>query len=186
MAETRKTSLSRLTKKSVPAKASTKSADVKTSDVQPTLLAAEMSEPTMTPIPVVPGVATPEAVIETVQMVAEATPQVIRHMSKKTEESREILRSAMREAATASTRGAWEVNDKMIEAFRVQSDVALDLWSSTLSAGSLPEALRVQTSGLRQAYETTAAQWKDIAETTARWFGRSVEPIQSVWVNRNA
>jgi hypothetical protein len=184
MAETKKSSSSRSTRKAMPAKASTPSADLKISEVQPTLLAPE---PTIEPAPVsapVAAIPQPEAVIGTVQMVAEATPQVIRHVSKKTEESREILRLAIRDAATASTRGALEVNDKMIEAFRVQSDAALAVWQSALAAGSLPEAMRIQTNGIRNAYETATAQWKDIAATTTRWFGQSVEPIQSVWTNR--
>jgi hypothetical protein len=183
MVEVKKSSSSRSPRKTVPAKASTHSADVKTSELQPTLLAAEMAIEA-DPAPAVAAVLKSGPMMETVQMVAEATPQVMRHVSKKTLESREILRVAMREAATASTRGALEINGKMIEAFQVQSDVALDLWQSTLKAGSVQEAMRLQTTGLRTAYETAAAQWKDIAATTTRWFGQSVEPIQAVWTHR--
>jgi hypothetical protein len=183
MAETKKTSSGRSPKRAVPAKTAANAADLMAGDVQPTLLeAAATVEPD--PVPALVAAAKPEAMLNAVHMVAEATPQVMRHVAKRTEESREVLRVAMREAATASTRGALEVNDKMIEAFRAQSDAAFDLWQSTLRAGSLPEAVQVQTTGIRNAYETATAQWQDIAATTKRWFGQSVEPIQAVWTNR--
>jgi hypothetical protein len=183
MAEAKKPSTSRSPRKSVPAKATTRAADVKTSELEPTLLAAEMAID-IEPVPTLVEAVRTNPITETVQMVAEATPQVMRHVSRKTEESREILRAAMRDAAKASTRGALEVNGKVIEALRIQSEVALDLWQSTLKAGSVPEAMRLQTTGMRTAYETAAAQWKDIAATTTRWFGQSVEPIQAVWTHR--
>ena len=40
--------------------------------------------------------------------------------------------------------------------------------------------LKAQSQATRQAYETASAQWKDIAETTALWFTKSLEPLQSV------
>ncbi|MBM6596562.1 phasin family protein [Microvirga pudoricolor] len=183
MAETKKSSSNRSVKRAMPAKAATPAADLLASDVQNTML--EAAEPVMpATVQAVVQAVKPEAMLDAVHMVAEATPQVMRHVAKRTEESREVLRAAMQEAATASTRGALEVNDKMIEAFRAQSDAAFDLWQSTLRAGSLPEAVQLQTAGLRNAYETATAQWQDIAATTKRWFGQSVEPIQAVWTNR--
>jgi hypothetical protein len=121
-------------------------------------------------------------------VLADVTTKVVteaaRQATTRIKASRETLRLAITEAATASSHGVLEVNDKMIDAFRAQSDVAIELWRSAMSAGSLTEAIRVQVDGARQAYETASAQWKDIAETTTRWIDRSVQPIQSVWSNR--
>jgi hypothetical protein len=74
----------------------------------------------------------------------------------------------------------------VLEAWRAQSDVALDLWSSTLAADSFSEAVRVQTSGARQAYDSAALHWKDVAETTNRWFGAALWPLQSALSDRNS
>ena len=55
----------------------------------------------------------------------------------------------------------------------------MDLWRTAIGAADLPQALQAQTSATRQACETASAQWRDIAETTARWMTRSFEPLQS-------
>jgi hypothetical protein len=93
----------------------------------------------------------------------------------------ESLRQAATESATVTTRGVIEVNEKLIDAMRAQSDAAFELWRSALSATSVSEAIRIQTTGARQVYETAASQWKDIAETTGRVLSASVKPIQSAW-----
>ncbi len=94
-------------------------------------------------------------------------------------EQGDALRQAVRAAASVSAQGALEVNGKIIDALQSQSHVALDLWRTAIGTTSLPQALQAQTSATRQAYETASAQWRDIAETTARWMTRSFEPLQS-------
>jgi hypothetical protein len=94
------------------------------------------------------------------------------------------LRQAMSEAVAASAQGALAVNGKIIDALQVQGHAALDLWRSSVSTPHLPEVLRLQSSGARHAYETASAQWKDIAETTAHWFTKTVEPISSALTDR--
>lgn len=96
----------------------------------------------------------------------------------------ETLRRAFADATSASTQGAFLVNDKMLAAFRAQSDATFDLWRSTLSAPSVSEALRAQTGGVRQVYETTTAHWQDVAETTKTWLDDSVRPLRSIWADR--
>ncbi|MBA1158535.1 phasin family protein [Microvirga mediterraneensis] len=91
----------------------------------------------------------------------------------------DVFRKAMSEAVAASAKGALEVNDKIIDAMNSQRHAALDLWRSAISPTPLPEVLKVQSQATRQAYETASAQWKDIAETTALWFTKSLEPLQS-------
>lgn len=184
MAETSKTSSGRPPKKQSPVKAAPVKALSETSDPKKTAPVASKTIPTAPPAPPASAVAVAkesEIVVETVKSAAKAVPQAMRQASRRGEASRDALRLAMTEAATASSRGALEVNDKVIEALRAQSDAALDLWRSTLNAATLADAIRVQTTGVRQAYETAAAQWKDIAETTTRWIDRS---IQSVWSGR--
>ena len=94
-------------------------------------------------------------------------------------EQGDALRQAVREVVSVSAQGALEVNGKIIDALQSQSQVALDLWRTAISTTDLPQAFQAQTSATRQAYETASAQWRDIAETTARWMTRSFEPLQS-------
>jgi len=93
----------------------------------------------------------------------------------------DALRQAVGEAVTASAKGALEVNGKIIDALNVQSSTALDLWRSAISPAPLPEALKAQSQATRQAYEAASAQWKGIAESTALWFTKSLEPLHSAF-----
>ena len=126
---------------------------------------------------------------ETVEAVTEAKPASLPAMAATPVEAGAIfssakkqgdaLRQAMSEAVAASAKGALEVNDKIIDAMNTQRFAALDLWRSAISPSHLPEAFKAQSQATRQAYETASAQWKDIAETTALWFTKSLEPLQS-------
>ena len=98
--------------------------------------------------------------------------------------NRETMSRAMTETAASTARGLTEFNGKMLELFRGQSDTAFALWRATLTAGSLAEAVRVQTSGLHRMYETSVVQWKDVAEAATRVMGEAAKPMQSVWPNR--
>lgn len=93
----------------------------------------------------------------------------------------DAFRQAVGEAVTASAKGALEVNGKIIDALTIQSSAALDLWRSAISPAPLPEALKAQSQATRQAYEAASAQWKDIAESTALWFTKSLEPLHSAF-----
>ncbi|MEE1657352.1 hypothetical protein VB618_14170 [Microvirga sp. CF3062] len=93
----------------------------------------------------------------------------------------DAFRQAVGEAVTASAQGALEVNGKIIGALTVQSSAALDLWRSAISPAPLPEVLKAHSQATRQAYEAASAQWKDVAESTALWFTKSLEPLQSAF-----
>jgi hypothetical protein len=93
----------------------------------------------------------------------------------------QTLRQAVTETAAATGQGVLEVNGKVIDAMRAQSDAAFDLWRTTLTAGSVSEAIRAQTSGTRQVYETATTQWKDVAEATNRLLTTMMKPMQQVW-----
>jgi len=126
---------------------------------------------------------------ETVEAVVDAKPAVLPVIAAKPIEAgslfssakkqSDVLRQAMSEAVTASAKGALEVNGKIIDAMNTQRNVALDFWRSAISPSPLPEALKAQSHATKQAYEAASAQWKDIAETTALWFSRSIEPLQT-------
>ncbi|WP_134494145.1 phasin family protein [Microvirga pakistanensis] len=96
----------------------------------------------------------------------------------------EALRQAVRETVAVSAKGALEVNDKIIQALQIQGHAALDLWRTAIDNSRLPDGLNAQTGAARQAFETASSQWKDVAETTARWMTRSVEPLQSAFLRQ--
>ena len=98
-------------------------------------------------------------------------------------ENGESLRQAVTDSTTATTRAFVELNGKVIDLVRAQSDATLDLWRSTLSAGTFSEAIRLQTHGLREVYETTSAQWKDIAETAGRLAAEAAKPLRTAWAS---
>jgi len=78
-----------------------------------------------------------------------------------------------------------ELNGKMLNLMRSQTEANFALWRSTLGAGSLSEAIRIQTTGIREAYETTAAQWRDIAETAARLMGAPGGAMKLPWKDQD-
>jgi hypothetical protein len=119
------------------------------------------------------------AAISAAETVEAATPVEAGAIFSSAKKQGDALRQAMSEAVAASAKGALEVNDKIIDAMNTQRFAALDLWRSAISPSPLPEALKAQSQATRQAYETASAQWKDIAETTALWFTKSLEPLQS-------
>jgi hypothetical protein len=102
-----------------------------------------------------------------------------RNVVGRARDTRESLHQAVTHSATAAAHGMLELNGKVIDLLRAQSDAAFELWRSTLTAGSLSEAVRVQTSGMRQAYEATTTHAKDVAEAATRVIGETVKPLQS-------
>jgi hypothetical protein len=126
-----------------------------------------------------------EAVASAPALAAPATDQA-REAYERGQAATASFRHAVAETAAATTKGVLEVNAKVLDALRAQSDAALDLWRSALAAESFSEAVRVQTSGARQAYDSVAHHWKDVAETTNRWFGAAMRPIQSALSDRDS
>ena len=88
-------------------------------------------------------------------------------------------------STSVATNGALEVNDKVLDAWRAQSDAVLDLWRSALTADNLPDAVRLQASSAREAYVVAANHWKDVAESTTRWFGAAFNPLRSALTPRD-
>jgi hypothetical protein len=125
-----------------------------------------------------------DAVVTPLKRIVETGTEQTREVYARAQVRTETLRQAVTETATVTTRGALEVNDKLIDAWQAQSDAAFDVWRSTLSAGTLSEAVQIQANGTRQILETAAARWKDVAETTTRWLGASLKPMQSTWTDQ--
>jgi hypothetical protein len=118
---------------------------------------------------------------ETHRKAAEVKPVAAEALFSSAKKQGDAFRQAVGEAVTVSAKGALEVNGKIIDALTIQSSAALDLWRSAISPAPLPEALKAQSQATRQAYEAASAQWKDIAESTALWFTKSLEPLQSAF-----
>jgi hypothetical protein len=137
------------------------------------MMEAAIARATPAPVPMANPVIGPATRL--MEAGAERTREVYAHAQA----ANESLRQAMTETASTTSHGALEIQEKVLDALRAQSDAAFDLWRSTLAAGSLSEAVRVQTSGVREFYETATSHWQDVAASTARWFGASMRPFQS-------
>jgi hypothetical protein len=117
----------------------------------------------------------------TQQKVVDLKPIAAEALFSSAKKQGDTFRQAVGEAVTVSAKGALEVNGKIIDALTIQSSAALDLWRSAISPAPLPEAFKAQSQATRQAYEAASAQWKDIAESTALWFTKSLEPLHAAF-----
>ena len=128
------------------------------------------------------GAASPSTAVA-VAVASPPTPRVEEQTwtaDARVQQPNEILQ-AMTESTAAAARGLVEINSKLFALAHAQADAAFNLWRSTLTAGSLVEAIQAQASGVRKAYEATAMRWKDLYETTNQVVGATLKPVQSVW-----
>lgn len=132
----------------------------------------------------IPALPTPEAVIAPIQKAMEAGAESARGAYASARETNEALGQACFESAAATSRGLVALNAQFLDLMRAHSDLSFSLMRSTLSAPSLSEAVRLQTSGARQAYETTATHLKAIAETTTRIVGEASKPLHEAMSRR--
>jgi hypothetical protein len=178
MATQKKTGAKKATPKAAP-KAAIKTATKRSKPVK----AAEIQDATVRAAKGVVETATVGALVAPATRLMEAGADQAREAYARAQATSEQIRQTVAEAATATTRGAAEINGKVFDAWRAQSEIALDLWRQALAAESVSEAIRLQTSGARQVYETAAAHWKDVAETTNRWLGATVKPLKAALSN---
>lgn len=132
----------------------------------------------------IPALPTPEAVIAPIQKAMEAGAESARGAYASARETNEALGQACFESAAATSRGLVALNAQFLDLMRAHSDLSFSLMRSTLSAPSLSEAVRLQTSGARQAYETTATHLRAIAETTTRIVGEASKPLHEAMSRR--
>lgn len=126
-----------------------------------------------------PAAPSPEALAKPVAAVLEAGTAGARTFYAKAQETGATLRDAMTQSATATSRGLVELNGQMFALVRAQSDATFGFWRAALAATTVSEAIRVQTSGARQAYEASATHWKAIAETAGRTAEAALRPMFS-------
>jgi len=82
-------------------------------------------------------------------------------------------------SAAAAAQGLAEINDKLLALMRAQLESAYEIWRATVSATSPAEAFQAQADGMRRAFETIAARWRDLAEASGRAAGGMTKPLQS-------
>jgi hypothetical protein len=127
----------------------------------------------------------PETIAAPFATIMEIGAETARKSFEQAQGTNESMRQACLESANAASRGMVALNTQMLDLVRAQTDATLGLWRSALAAPSFSEAVKVQTSGARQAYETTAAHLKVIAETTTRVVGETTKPIQTALNDRS-
>jgi hypothetical protein len=147
---------------------------------KPAPVAARPVAPAAQEAPPLRGVITnAEKAIAPLATALEAGADQARAAYARAQNTGDSLRNAVQRSSAATTRGLAEINGKVLDLIRVQNEAAIDIWRLTLTAPSLSEAVRAHTSGLRQAYDATAAQWKEIAETAGRVMGEAAKPLHS-------
>lgn len=110
--------------------------------------------------------------------MVEKSADVVRSVAAQAKQSSETMRQATTERAVAAGGGLAEINTKMLELVRAQTEAALDLWRAALSARSPAEALQAQMSAMQKAYQDTTRCWKDLFEASARAAGTAFKPGQ--------
>lgn len=120
-----------------------------------------------------------QAALAPFSVALESGAEQARNAVGRARDTRDSLQQAVAHSAVAAANGMLELNGKVIDLLRAQSDSAFELWRSAVTAGSLSEAVRVQTSGIRQAYEATTTHAKDVVEAATRAIGDTMKPLQS-------
>lgn len=93
--------------------------------------------------------------------------------------SRQAWSGSLAQSASEASKGFVEINGKLLDLMRAQTDAALSLWRAMLGVGSVGEAVELQTSELRKQFETTASHMKDIAATTSRVARAAMQPMRA-------
>ena len=119
-----------------------------------------------------------DAVAMPLRMALDLSTQGARDGYVRARESQAVLQKACAESVDAASRGLVTMNAQWIDLVRMHSDATLGLWRATITAPSLSEAVKAQTSGIRKACDSTAAQLKAIAETGNRVASETTEPLR--------
>lgn len=116
--------------------------------------------------------------------MVETGAEAVRRTSADLRSAGETTSRAMTDTGSSASRGWIELNGKMLDVLRAQSDAAFAVWRETVTARSFPDAVRAQTTGLQHLYETSTVQWREVAEAAARLMGDAAKPMGAVWPNR--
>lgn len=132
----------------------------------------------------IPRLPTPDGVVKPYARMMETGADSARAAYAQAAQTNEALTQACFESANAASRGLVALNGQMLDLMRANTDLTLSLMRSTLSAGSLSEAIKLQTSGAREAFETTSAHMKAMAEATTKLVGETTQPLAAAITRR--
>ncbi|WP_074446327.1 phasin family protein [Saliniramus fredricksonii] len=163
--------------KASPAPAAAPATSFKFAPVKSEPAAAETAPPSLG-FDLLPG---GDAVAKPLRMALDLSTQSARDGYVRARESQDALQKACASSVDAASRGLVTLNAQWIDLMRMHSDATLGLWRATITAPSLSEAVKAQTSGMRQAYDSTASQLKAIAETGTRVASETTEPLRKVF-----
>jgi hypothetical protein len=90
--------------------------------------------------------------------------------------------AAARSAAIA-TLGLLDLNTRVLDLMRQQSEVSLSAIGAVLTARSVSDAMQAQRDGLSRTLELHSTQWNEIAKTFRRVVDEAAEPVRaaSLW-----
>jgi hypothetical protein len=112
-----------------------------------------------------------QAALAPFSVALESGAEQARNAVGRARDTRESLQQAVAHSAVAAANGMLELNGKVIDLLRAQSDAAFELWRSTVTAGSLSEAVRVQTSGIARPTRRRPPTPRTCAEAATRAIG---------------
>jgi hypothetical protein len=130
-------------------------------------------------------VASGPAVAESVAEVEEGARAVVEKGAVETRAAWVKAKTAVDEAANAfetsfaaAKDGAFAINAKALEAFRVNTDANFDFLMSAFAVKSLPDLIRLQSEFARKQVEAMTGQTKDIGVLAQKTMAQTVEPIK--------
>ncbi|CAH1654842.1 Phasin protein [Hyphomicrobiales bacterium] len=85
------------------------------------------------------------------------------------QEQRDTWNRSVIANANVASKAANEINGKILDLLRSQTDATFGLWRSLMNVTSIAEAVELQTRELRRQYEDATARVRDIAETATRY-----------------
>ncbi|MBS7695855.1 MULTISPECIES: phasin family protein [unclassified Chelatococcus] len=101
--------------------------------------------------------------------IAESGLQQARKAYATAQEQRDTWNRSVIANANVASRAANEINGKILDLLRSQTDATFGLWRSLMNVSSMAEAVELQTRELRRQYEDATARVRDIAETATRY-----------------
>ena len=101
--------------------------------------------------------------------IAESGLEQARQVYVTAQEQRDSWNRNIMANANVASKAANEINGKILDLVRSQTDATLGLWRSLIGVTSVAEAVELQTRELRRQYEDATARVRDIAETATRY-----------------
>jgi phasin family protein len=84
-------------------------------------------------------------------------------------------------SAAAFAQASARLHGKMVDILVSQTDTVFALLRTTMSAGSISEAVKLQGTGVRQAYEKNSTQMKDLSDVVEKAVAEAFEPTRAYW-----